>query len=120
MGITGLSAATLVPFGDFISNTMMVMITASTPSLNASMRPLFIPYLTSRLKCDCGPTSRVSADARTSGGPPVRDGGNQHLKTVGFRRELFVEEHRRDQDQNLRRRHRDPQHFAHLRPLQIE
>src|SRR5881396_1218516 len=35
-------AARLVPFGDFISKTMIVMMTARTPSLNASKRPLFI------------------------------------------------------------------------------
>src|SRR5215469_3078845 len=39
-GSTGPSASSVRPWGTFISSTMMVMMTASTPSLNASNRPL--------------------------------------------------------------------------------
>src|SRR5258707_10503581 len=39
---SGCKAARPVPCGDFISSTMMVMMTANTPSLKASMRPLVV------------------------------------------------------------------------------
>ena len=41
-GRSGRKAARPVPCGDFISSTIMVMMTANTPSLKASMRPLVI------------------------------------------------------------------------------
>src|SRR3954465_12417876 len=40
--MSGASAAASAPCGTFISSTMMVMITAMTPSLKASSRPLLI------------------------------------------------------------------------------
>jgi hypothetical protein len=44
-GSTELSAANVAPAGTFKSNTMIVMMTAKTPSLNASRRPLLIRSL---------------------------------------------------------------------------
>src|SRR5581483_8289334 len=44
MGRTGRRAAKLVPRGECISSTMMVMMTARTPSLKASRRPLFMRH----------------------------------------------------------------------------
>src|SRR5947209_924730 len=40
--MTGFSTVSVVPWGGFISSTMTVMITASTPSLKASKRPFVI------------------------------------------------------------------------------
>src|SRR4030081_1516970 len=45
MGMIGTSEARSSPCGTFISSTMMVMITAITPSVNASSRALFIAAL---------------------------------------------------------------------------
>jgi hypothetical protein len=45
MGSTGLRESRLAPWGTFISSTMMVMMIASTPSLNASNLLLFIDFL---------------------------------------------------------------------------
>jgi hypothetical protein len=39
-GSTGKSSGTLPPSGTFISRTIIVMMIAITPSLNASIRPL--------------------------------------------------------------------------------
>src|SRR5215469_11440480 len=45
MGNTSSSAPSVAEEGTFMLNTMKVMMTANTPSLKASRRPLFIPIL---------------------------------------------------------------------------
>src|SRR5438105_3968114 len=46
----GRSASQSVPCGTFISSTMIVMITAMTPSLNASSRPLVMARATASVR----------------------------------------------------------------------